>query len=388
MNHRQRTTLAAFLAYAVMSGMLAPIGLLSPELAATFDLSITDVTRRFGWLTIGILVGAVLAVELTPRIGLRPLLTTLYVVAAVALVSLRLPLDTDWVWPALGLVGVTSGIGLSAAALTIARSYQRDQRASMLVITDGCFSLAGVGISLFAGYAIASGWHWSSTYLLVGFVALVIAILCAVSRFPEAPEPSASASVVPWPRSAWASIAALFLYTLGQNAITWWLPQHMRGVLGASDTEAGSVVANYWLGMLFAQLFVAWFVYRIGLNRLLGIAVCCCVAASVPLWLLTDRVLVVWMALLFGFLNLGFLKLMISFASEKLPTPTPRLISSLLLGATTGTALSPAITSQIVEWTSVGGVLRFASVCFAVMAFLVLAMLWRNDAPTEISHAN
>ena len=61
MSNTQRITLASFLAYFVMSGMLAPIGIVSAPLAAHFGLPVTTVTAGFGWLTVGILVGAVIA---------------------------------------------------------------------------------------------------------------------------------------------------------------------------------------------------------------------------------------------------------------------------------------------------------------------------------------
>lgn len=386
MNHRQRTTLAAFFAYAVMSGMLAPIGLLSPELAEIFGLAGTEITRRFSWLTIGILIGALLAVEITPRVSLRPLLIVLYSTLALAVMSLRLHSNEVLIWPAVGLVGIICGIGLSSAALIIARSYQSDQRASMLVITDGCFSLAGVGVSLIAGFALAADWHWSATYMCVGILAIGIVLLSVNSTFPAAPAGEATQESRLWPPSAWACVAGLFFYTLGQNAMLWWLPQHLTEAMGAEKTQASRVVANYWLGMFLAQIFTAWFVFRIGLNRLLAIAVVSCALASAPLWLLDSSQWVVAMALIFGFFNLGLLKLLISFASEKLPTPTPRLISTLLLGATTGTALSPAITSSVVEWTSVRGVLIFGSCCFTLLAVVVLALLWRDLATTDASH--
>ena len=61
--NQNRITLACFLAYFVMSGMLAPIGIISGPMSELFDRPITDVTAQFSWLTIGNLCGAALALE-------------------------------------------------------------------------------------------------------------------------------------------------------------------------------------------------------------------------------------------------------------------------------------------------------------------------------------
>ena len=61
LNNRHRITLAAFLAYFLMSGMLAPIGIISAPMAAALEIPVTAATASFSWLTIGILIGAIIA---------------------------------------------------------------------------------------------------------------------------------------------------------------------------------------------------------------------------------------------------------------------------------------------------------------------------------------
>ena len=51
------------------------------------------------------------------------------------------------------------------------------------------------------------------------------------------------------------------------------------------------------------------------------------------------------------------------------------LVSLLLLGATIGTAVSPLVTSQIVDWTSNHTILIFGSACYGVLMLLLFAAL-------------
>lgn len=123
--------------------------------------------------------------------------------------------------------------------------------------------------------------------------------------------------------------------------------------------------------MFVAQIFVAWWVFKIGVARLLILAAICTALFSVPLWLLEDMGWMTAWAALWGFANLGLLKVVLSFASQFTAVASPRLVSSLLLGATTGTAISPWISSQLVSAGDAGVALKFGSFAYLVMLVLL-----------------
>ncbi|MEM7221226.1 MAG: MFS transporter [Pseudomonadota bacterium] len=373
---------AAFLAYFAMSGMLAPIGLITPVLAESLDLTLTATTANFSWLTLGILAGSALALVVLTLWPLRRLLGGMYALAAIALFSLRAIDAPALIWPALGVVGTCFGIGLAGAALTISRLYAAESRASMLVVTDACFSIAGTVIAACAVRFIAAGAHWSSTYLIVAGVCCAIAIIAALVRLPETAvdEPDTPPSVSgAWPLGLWLCIVGLFLYTLGQYAMLWWLPNYLTNDYGVAPELAGSVVGRFWTGMLCAQLFVAWWVYRVGVRNLVTIGSLTTVLASLPLWLVRDVDLLPWLALLWGFANLGLLKTVLTLGTLTLHAPTPAAVSALLFGATGGTAASPWLTSRIVELGSELSALQFSSACYALLALLLLVARRQTD---------
>ena len=78
------------------------------------------------------------------------------------------------------------------------------------------------------------------------------------------------------------------------------------------------------------------------------------------------------LAMLWGFFNLAMLKAILSFATLMVEVPSARLVSLMLLGATTGTAISPILTSQIVEWTDTRTILMFATGCYAMLGCLMI----------------
>jgi len=381
--NRVSVTLACFLAYCVMSGMLAPIGVVLPPLAEQLGIPVPAAGALFSWLTVGILVGSGLALVVFDLLSLRAAMLLVYVAIAGSLLLLRFT-DSAWLLRlALGVVGAGCGIGLAGAASGIALLFEGERRASMLVVTDGFFSGAGAATSAVAVLFVAAGLHWASSYLLVGGVAVVIVLLAATARFPtseaarvapvEGEESGEGALPAPrWPAPVWLCIAALFLYTLGQNSMLWWLPSHLEATLPMSREAAGSVVSRYWTGMFCGQLLVAWWVLHLGARRMVLASIFGTLLGSLPLWTVTVPAWLPWLAFAWGLANFGLLKVTIAFASEAVPLPTPRLIAALLFGATLGTAVSPVVTSAVVAAGNELTVLRFSSLCYLFLAGLVL----------------
>jgi hypothetical protein len=104
-NNKHKITLVSFLAYFVMSGMLAPIGIISGPMAEYFDVPITEVTANFSFLTFGLLGGAIFALFVFERIELKNVMIATFGVIAVCLVSLNLHDNESLLWLSIGVVG-------------------------------------------------------------------------------------------------------------------------------------------------------------------------------------------------------------------------------------------------------------------------------------------
>jgi TsgA-like MFS transporter len=390
MSNQVRITLISFLAYFIMSGMLSPIGIIIGPMAEHFEQPITVISSLFSWLTFGILLGSVLALVVFDWLALKPLFLLLYTAITLSLTTLSIFDDLQVIAVALGLVGVCCGIGLAGAATIISTTYEADRRASMLVMTDGSFSIAGIVCSSVAIYLLSEQVPWFGAYAFVALIGVVVVLLTLVSRLPRV-EPAleqvlanVESPAARWPAPVWLCIGSLFLYTLGQYSLLWWLPTYIESTLLVPREQAGEVVSQFWSGMLVAQLFVAWWVLKIGVQRLIIIGSISTSLCSIPLWLVTDIDALLILAFVWGVANLGLLKIIISFATLTVSAPTPRLVSGLLLGATLGTALSPWVTSYIVEVTSAYFVLQFGTACYVVLSVLLLvASRARLPAPAR-----
>lgn len=359
-----------------MSGMLSPIGIISGPMAEYFGRPITEITAGFSWLTLGILAGAVIALVVFDWLQLKRIMIALYCLIAVSLLSLTQHDNLSLALVALGLVGVCCGVGLAGAALTISRTYETERRASMLVITDSSFSAAGIIGSMVATFLVARELHWAGAYQFVALIAVIVIVLAATSRFPVTRSSELTAeqkTSAPWPLTVWLCVGALFVYTLGQFSILLWIPNYAETTLGASRAQAGQIVSQFWMGMFAAQLFVSWFVLKVGVRRIVLVAASGCTLFSAVMWMLADIDTLLIMATVWGFANLALLKVVLSFTTQMVAVPTARLVAGILLGATLGTALSPWVTSQIVVVADNYVVLLFGTGCFAVMTALLVA---------------
>ncbi|MEM9316925.1 MAG: MFS transporter, partial [Pseudomonadota bacterium] len=140
--------------------------------------------------------------------------------------------------------------------------------------------------------------------------------------------------------------------------------------------EAGTVVSRFWTGMFLAQLFAAWMVLRIGVHRLMLTGALGGLLGTIPLLFAAELHVLLWLALLWGFANLGLLKMVIAFATLTMSEPPPKLVPTLLFGATSGTAISPLLTSWVVEGFGYGAVLRFGTLCYCVLFVLLCIATW------------
>jgi len=376
-----RIVLAAIglLSYFVLSGTLAPMGLLLEPLSSQFEISTSEAARVLSGFTSGNLLGAFLALFILGRVRYRALVLCIYVSAACTLVMLLVADETRWIWTLLALLGVAFGIGLATAAQLIALIYKEDQRAALLVATDSSFSLAGTVMASLTAYLLLSPIPnlppWLNAYLAIFLAVLLILMLAFVARYPEVARSDKNWGWIQrMPRPVWASGGALYCYTLGQTSILLWLPSMLQA--GSSDVAiGGEAVGRYWFGMFLGQLAAMTLVLVLGRGWVLRFgAVGASVGALAVLLAVSDDQWMIWASLGWGLCNLGVLKMLISLATDCVDNLPDQLIPGLLLMATLGTASSPILTSWLVEgFDPVAAVIFGVTAMFGMLALTLFA---------------
>ena len=377
--NRVALTLASFLAYFALSGMLAPIGILVAPSAVALGVSAGEMVRTLGFFSSGTLLGSVAAVLLLPNVKLKALTLSVYAAACCALLLLLfLPANLHVIGSLLAVLGFCLGIGLAQAALVISRIYSDTYRASMLVATDGSFSLAGFVTASAAVFLLSQGAPWESIYGLILVVVTAIFLAAFWLDFPENSDGKGSApaglSFRSWPKTVWFLAAALFCYTFGQSSFLIWLPSFAQADIGLSAAESGNLVGQYWLGMFIGQILTVVIVAKLGAVLMSVVGALGCFIVAVLLFTHPPNLVgPSTLALIWGICNFGLLKCVISQATLVFKEIPAGLIPSLLLAASLGTACSPLVSSWVVEALGLGAGLITGLISLALVLLLVVA---------------
>jgi len=379
-NNNNRITFGGFLAYFVMSAVISPLGLVSAPVAAHFDISITTATAAFTYLTTGVLIGTTIAVFIFDFLRLRQIIVGCAILICLSIYAIY-AIDSFTAFAfSLALIGACCGIELSAAAVVIAKIYSERLRASMLLLTDSFYSMAGVASTLIAGMLLARQFHWSSAYLLAFIVTLGIAIIALTGRYPAtgrrlAEKPPSSGGNY-WPVGVHLIGLAMLIYLVGFVSIYSWVPNYAQDVLGADVEASGDIVSRMFLGMFIGQLIMFVLVLRLPLRPLIVVYAVMAASLTVSLWTAATAAQLELAMLVLGLATGGLFKTILTYGTLQVKDPSPRMVSYLIFHAGLGTAITPFVSAFIVERRDMAAALQFATLCYFLTLVLVVVAQW------------
>ena len=369
-----RITLGGFLAYFVMSAIISPLGVISAPIATYYDISTATATATFTYLTTGILIGTLVAIFIFDFVRLKQVViggVILIVACIYAIYAIRI---FSVFAVSLGLIGIGCGIELSAAAVVISKSYAEKMRASMLLLTDSFYSIAGVLSTVLAGWFVAREYHWSSAYLLATLASVVIVGLALSSKYPNTKVDAEKSTLATenWPISVHLVGVAMLVYLIGFVSIYSWVPNYAQEAFGASVESSGIVVSRFFLGMIIGQLVMFFLVLKFPLRNLIIIYAILATLITTSLWLVGTADHLQLAMLTLGLATGGLFKTVLTFGTTIVNDPSPKMVSYLIFHAGLGTAVAPFISSLIVESWDMSAALQLVSVCYGLMVVLLL----------------
>jgi TsgA-like MFS transporter len=374
-------TAIAIATYIVMGGFFTQSGVILDAAAAYFRTPIPETATLFSYLTGGNLVGLIVCLFAFNVLSIRRVLLLAYLTlfAGVALLGLTRALPVGAL--AIGLCGFGAGVGLSAGAVIIAKTYALRSRAVAFLGTDCTFSLSGYVFPAFAANAIALGWMWQSGYIAVAGVAALLLVAAMFVRFPVTGRAAVPEAVRDGAaRGSRAGVGlfalALALYLCGQGAFLIWAPQDLQTVFGLPALQAAPVIGAFWGPSIFGLVTAALLVTRIPPRWVVIGAGVLTVASLIACTLAPDAQAFFRATFAFGFTSTCLFKLLISLGSEQIPDAPPRLVTFLLLSASIGGTIAPAISAWFVNLRGPQAGIVMALFCYAgTLAAAVAALL-------------
>ena len=368
--------LTAFASFFVMAGFLTQLGVISGPMSHWFDITITAAASQFSFLTGGVLVGTFVSMAIFDYLPIRRIYHVFYLLITASVLSLLVIKDVSLLSVPFAIIGMSCGVGLSAACIIISQVVQSKYRASAFVATDVFFSLAGAIIPASAASFIADGSSWYSGYMLMLIPVVVVVALTLLTRYPETVKSKAEHNTGTneqysrWNQRVFMMGGALCLYLVGQNSFLAWAPTYLQNEFQLTALEAGAVVGNYWGPSALGLVISAVILSRVPSRLFLLIVVALAVSVTTAFTQIRDAGLFMLAASAFGFLTSSMYKVLFSTATEQVGNPAPRMVTFLLCCGTVGSAVAPVFSSFIVN---IGG--AYAAIVVAAMAYAGCAAL-------------
>ena len=372
--------MTSFLAYFVMSAVISPLGIVTDPIARHYDLSITTATAGFSYLTAGILAGTLVSLVIFDLARIKNIILCCSGLTCVSLASIYI-VDLYLFFPVwLFVAGLSCGVNLTAAIVVITNIYTSGLRASMMLLTDSFYSMAGVISTFLAGKFILNQLHWSSAYLLAFSISLLVALIAWFSSYPATSSrgstPVSAGASNFWPVEIYLIGAAILIYLAGFVTIYSWIPNYTQVQFNLNPDMAGKLVSRLFLGMFIGQLIMFFLVLKLAPTRVIFISGLLSTLLTVTLWNVDSVSHLTISMFILGLVTGGMLKLIIAFGTMLVAAPSPRMISYLIFNSALGTAIAPAASSFIVEKYDMIAALRFTSLCYCVMlALLVISYI-------------
>lgn len=387
-------TTVSFLSYFIMATVISSIGIISTDLAAHFEVDITDATAVFSFLTTGLLIGSLLAIFIFDLFGLKRMVIIQSISLTSAIIVI-VSIHSFWLLSIfLLLIGINLGILLSSAAIVISRIYQEKMRASMLLLTDSFYSIGGVLSTWVVSYFLSQNMFWGFAYALPFVFTLIVVLSAFFSRFPEeekdiktneeAPSAKNFLDKSDWPVSVIICGLGLFFYLLGFVTIISWLPQYAKATFAETSIEYGQLITYFFVGQFISQLVMFFLVHKISMKKIIIICSCIPTAISFLIWNVQTFSSLNLVMIALGLVGGGLLKVSFGFGTLLLKRPSNKSIGFLVFCTGLGSSLSPYLSSKIVEMYNTKSALQFASLLYLFMVFAFILMLLLNSRAKDL----
>ncbi|XBC38134.1 MAG: MFS transporter TsgA [Buchnera aphidicola (Floraphis choui)] len=343
-------TCISFCSYALTGALIIVTGIILGNVSKYFGISITHMSSTFTLLNAGILISIFLNSWLVNIITLQKQLIAGFILTIIAIWTLIFHHTLISFSCSIFILGLVSGVTMSIGTFLITHLYEGSKRASILLLTDSCFSMSGIIFPIISTLLISNNITWYWIYPIIGIFYIIIFILTLNLRFPKLNTQIEKLNTIKkWNISIfYLSISAL-LYILGQLSFISWIPEYTIKSIGLNIIQAGKLVSNFWMsymiGMWIFSFILKYFdlkkmiIYLTGISTLLIY-----IFNNVHNYILLQLIII-----LIGFFSSAIYTIIITLASQQTKIPSPKITNFILTSGTVGTLLTFIVTGPIVK---------------------------------------
>ncbi len=265
---------AAFAQLGFTDGSLGPSW---PTLRSEFELSVSGLGLITAALTMGYIIGSLLAPRLTRRLGMgRSMVGAVGVGVAALVIFVSAPN-----WAIVIFAWFVNGLGGGWLDTSLNSYFARFRSLRAMNLLHGLF---GVGATLgpLVVVAVLPNWRWAFVGLAVAGLVL-FATAMAVSPMWKVVPPERRTGVGRPAR--FSTLAAFFFYTGMEVAAGQWSFTLLFEQRGLTETRAGWWVGLFWGGLTAGRLGMGFFGKRVSIKSAIDASVIMILVGAVILWL-------------------------------------------------------------------------------------------------------
>ena len=368
-------TCISFLSYALTGALITVTGIILENISKYFNVSITEMSNTFTFLNAGILISIFLNSWLTNVIKLKTQLIFGFMLIITTILILIYSHTLILFSLSMFILGIISGITMSIGTFLITDLYTGKKRASILLLTDSCFSMSGIIFPIVTALIISNNFKWYWIYSIIGIIYLIIFLITINTKFPSIHIKNSEKTVKIWSISIFFLSLSASLYILGQLSFVSWMPEYTMKHIHLSIHQSSKLVSTFWMAYMIGMWIFSIILKFFNLEKIIIILS----GLSVILMFLFNNIynytLLNIIIFSLGFFSSAIYTIIITLASQQTLTPSPKIINYILTSGTIGTLLTFIITGPVVQKYGIFSALIISNILYG-MVFLLLIVFY------------
>ena len=340
------------LATFVIAGLVTTIGLIVPVAAEHFGVEVTTMAAQFTWFTGGGLVGQLVSFVIFDYFSIKRVLLVSHAVCAAALTAIHFTFQFEWLALWLALFGVAISAAICGSSTLITQLWQGRARQAAIVAQDAMFNGGGVIFAAVVTWFIAREYPFSSSYLVivgVGVLVIALILLSSFDHLKSAADDPEQTTHTEWNASIVLIGVSLLVFMTAKISLFIWAPQYITTHFEVPAETGAAFMSNVFTAALVGSVAGTWLVAHINVRFLVYGFVLLSLVSAYLLTTLQNLEQVLMLAFAYGLSVSATFNAYVAFALTQVQVPTHRNIAYLLLMSSLGSSLAPLVSSQIVE---------------------------------------
>ena len=370
----------SFCGYFCLGLVLILLGSNQADLARDLDLDLAQTGMLASAFATGMFVGMGGAGPLYDRLPHRPLFVAAFLLTAIALFGFGPDNSFRETLILFAAIGFGSGAYDTLFNAAVANRYRERSAKPMALLHSGTAIGAIIGPLLVA--AIATRWHWTRSFHLMGVAHLAVGAVTMLIRLPERTPTAPTANVAEptvFSRAMVPFVMVSFAYLGLESAMAVFAVPYATEGLALDVLDGQTAISSMWFGLLAGRLGTLLIRGTLDGRVLIGSGILCCAAITIDAALGSSQIAILYFCV--GFALGPVFPLALALAGQRFPHSLGSVIGLAAGAGSTGCFVVPWLTGILGDQAGIAFAVKWLSV-WAVAIALGGVVILRGRART------